>query len=221
MHRIDTPTAQPDKFGPGKNGFTGGNPQTGQLPTALDEDFFDAVQESVARVIEDAGIALVKGDHDQLLQALGKSFLKAGNAFSEIKDAGPDAVALALENLGLGEAAKRDVGTGENQVPDMSSFNFKYIDDNTAVFTFPNGLIVQAGNLPISGQSATLTFPVPFPIRVLAVAGLNFNSSVNIPSLIASYAIYWSSAWEGSGRVNVNVGATQDNKAFRYIAIGY
>ncbi|HGD8549184.1 TPA: hypothetical protein ACI7JW_003054, partial [Escherichia coli] len=26
----------------------------------------------------------------------------------------------ALKNLGLGEAAKRDVGTGENQIPDMS-----------------------------------------------------------------------------------------------------
>lgn len=45
MHRIDTPTAQVDKFGAGKNGFTAGNPQTGELPTALDQDFFDSVQE--------------------------------------------------------------------------------------------------------------------------------------------------------------------------------
>ncbi|EOK6286159.1 hypothetical protein M8806_22220, partial [Escherichia coli] len=28
MHRIDTKTAQKDKFGAGKNGFTRGNPQT-------------------------------------------------------------------------------------------------------------------------------------------------------------------------------------------------
>ncbi|WP_404853293.1 hypothetical protein, partial [Escherichia coli] len=27
-----------------------------------------------------------------------------------------------LINVGLGEAAKRNVGTGENQVPDMNSF---------------------------------------------------------------------------------------------------
>ncbi|EBB2969908.1 phage tail protein, partial [Salmonella enterica subsp. enterica serovar Typhimurium] len=26
MHRIDTPTAQKDKFGQGKNGFTNGDP---------------------------------------------------------------------------------------------------------------------------------------------------------------------------------------------------
>ncbi|MGA5756255.1 hypothetical protein ACPB2W_28715, partial [Escherichia coli] len=26
------------------------------------------------------------------------------------------------KNVGLGEAAKRNVGTGENQIPDMSAF---------------------------------------------------------------------------------------------------
>ncbi|MDM9310842.1 hypothetical protein QU763_21505, partial [Escherichia coli] len=26
------------------------------------------------------------------------------------------------ENVGLGEAAKRDVGTGDNQIPDMGAF---------------------------------------------------------------------------------------------------
>ncbi|EKQ2696034.1 phage tail protein, partial [Salmonella enterica] len=30
MHRIDTPTAQKDKFGHGKNGFTNGDPATGR-----------------------------------------------------------------------------------------------------------------------------------------------------------------------------------------------
>lgn len=74
MHRIDTPTAQPDKFGPGKNGFTGGNPQTGQLPTALDQDFFDALQEEIARVVEGAGLELDKQNHGQMLVALGMMF---------------------------------------------------------------------------------------------------------------------------------------------------
>ncbi|MDI9199654.1 phage tail protein, partial [Salmonella enterica] len=27
-------------------------------------------------------------------------------------------------NVGLGEAAKRDVGTGDNQIPDMGAFAF-------------------------------------------------------------------------------------------------
>ncbi|MBL9243301.1 phage tail protein, partial [Escherichia coli] len=30
--------------------------------------------------------------------------------------------ALFVKNLGLGEAAKRNVGTGANQIPDMGSF---------------------------------------------------------------------------------------------------
>ncbi|MGX2009878.1 phage tail protein, partial [Enterobacter asburiae] len=55
MHRIDTSTAQVDKFGAGKNGFTGGNPQAGELPTALDADFFDSIQEELAAVIEASG----------------------------------------------------------------------------------------------------------------------------------------------------------------------
>ena len=70
MHRIDTSTAQVDKFGAGKNGFTGGNPQTGELPTALDADFFDSVQEEIASLIEAAGISLSKASNNQLLSAV-------------------------------------------------------------------------------------------------------------------------------------------------------
>lgn len=70
MHRIDTSTAQKDKFGSGKNGFTGGNPQTGELPTALDADFFDSVQEEIASVIEAAGLSLAKANNAQLLAAM-------------------------------------------------------------------------------------------------------------------------------------------------------
>ncbi|WP_223564114.1 glycine-rich domain-containing protein [Pantoea agglomerans] len=77
MHRIDTSTAQVDKFGAGKNGFTGGNPQTGELPTALDADFFDSVQEEIAAVIESAGIALDKSKNNQLAAAI-KSLFGAG-----------------------------------------------------------------------------------------------------------------------------------------------
>lgn len=70
MHRIDTSTAQVDKFGAGKNGFTGGNPQTGELPTALDQDYFDAIQEEICTVIESSGQKLNKSLHNQLLQAV-------------------------------------------------------------------------------------------------------------------------------------------------------
>ena len=60
MHRIDTPTAQKDKFGQGKNGFTRGNPQTGTPATQIDYSYCDAIQEEIANVIESAGIKLDK-----------------------------------------------------------------------------------------------------------------------------------------------------------------
>ncbi|MWF42714.1 hypothetical protein GQE21_28350, partial [Escherichia coli] len=61
-----------------------------------------------------------KGRHDQLLTALRALLLSRKNPFGDIKSDGT--VKTALENLGLGEAAKRNVGTGENQIPDMSSY---------------------------------------------------------------------------------------------------
>lgn len=70
MHRIDTPTAQKDKFGAGKNGFTRGNPQTGTPATDLDDDYFDTLQEELAAVVEAAGIPLDKAKRNQLLEAL-------------------------------------------------------------------------------------------------------------------------------------------------------
>ncbi|WP_227731113.1 hypothetical protein [Yersinia proxima] len=100
MHRIDTPTAQKDKFGAGKNGFTRGNPQTGVQATALDDDYFDAVQEEIVGVIEGAGIALNKANRTQLLTALKKLFLQSGNNLSEIKAAGAPAIAATLSNIG-------------------------------------------------------------------------------------------------------------------------
>lgn len=109
MHRIDTKTAQKDKFGAGKNGFTRGNPQTGTPATDLDDDYFDMLQEELCSVVEASGASLEKARHDQLLTALRALLLSRKNPFGDIKSDGT--VQTALENLGLGEAAKRDVGT--------------------------------------------------------------------------------------------------------------
>jgi hypothetical protein len=107
MHRIDTSTAQVDKFGAGKNGFTGGNPQTGELPTALDEDFFDSIQEEISGVIEGAGIVLDKTEKTQLLSAIKKITLIPSNKFSEIKALGAAAQLAAIQNLGLTPTGKQ------------------------------------------------------------------------------------------------------------------
>ena len=103
MHRIDTKTAQKDKFGAGKNGFTRGNPQTGTPATDLDDDYFDMLQEELCSVVEASGACLEKARHDQLLTALRALLLSRKNPFGDIKSDGT--VKTALENLGLGEGA--------------------------------------------------------------------------------------------------------------------
>ncbi|EHJ8090941.1 carbohydrate kinase [Escherichia coli] len=103
MHRIDTKTAQKDKFGAGKNGFTRGNPQTGTPATDLDDDYFDMLQEELCSVVEASGASLEKGRHDQLLTALRALLLSRKNPFGDIKSDGT--VKTALENLGLGDTS--------------------------------------------------------------------------------------------------------------------
>lgn len=90
-------------------------------------------------------------------------YLQIANALAEIKDAG--LVAELLKNLGLGEAAKRSVGTGANQIPDMSSFPAQR--GGAWYRQHPSGMIEQGGSLSVSGasgaQKVTVNFPIPFP----------------------------------------------------------
>ncbi|HGC2046647.1 TPA: hypothetical protein ACIX6J_005676, partial [Escherichia coli] len=160
MHRIDTKTAQKDKFGAGKNGFTRGNPQTGTPATDLDDDYFDMLQEELCSVVEASGASLEKARHDQLLTALRALLLSRKNPFGDIKSDGT--VKTALENLGLGEAATRNVGTDTGQVPDMSSFTTGHSgaadwpNPKSGWSKGPDGVITQWGifGFPV-GQTGT------------------------------------------------------------------
>ncbi|HDG1720227.1 TPA: hypothetical protein PFE21_001491 [Kluyvera ascorbata] len=78
---------------------------------------------------------------------------------------------LFPENVGLGEAAKRAVGTGENQIPDMSSFPLTVTGDLSSrklTTKLPNGLILKAvnGNADSNGWFS-LNFDTPFPSEIL------------------------------------------------------
>ncbi|MFH5034894.1 gp53-like domain-containing protein [Citrobacter portucalensis] len=108
MHRIDTPTAQKDKFGARKNGFTRGNPQTGTPATDLDDDYFDMLQEELAGVVEASGVNLEKSKHNQLLTALKALLLSRAHPFADIKADGAAAIAEALSNLGLENVLRAD-----------------------------------------------------------------------------------------------------------------
>ncbi|HAN5112216.1 TPA: hypothetical protein P7Z67_003197 [Escherichia coli] len=197
MHRIDTKTAQKDKFGAGKNGFTRGNPQTGTPATDLDDDYFDMLQEELCGVVEASGASLEKGRHDQLLTALRALLLSRKNPFGDIKSDGT--VKTALENLGLGEAATRNVGTGTGQVPDMSSFTTGYSgaadwpNSKSGWSKGPDGVITQWGifGFPIGQTGTNVVFPLPFPARVesITLTMADIQESLLSPTTMPAYGV--------------------------------
>ncbi|CNJ07559.1 bacteriophage tail fiber protein [Yersinia aldovae] len=213
MHRIDTPSAQIDKFGAGKNGFTRGNPQPCVPATALDDDYFDAVQEELAGIVEAASIILNKTNRAQVLAALKKLFLQSGNNLSEIKSAGATAVAATLANLGLKEAAKRDVGTGVNQIPDMSAFST--IKGENGSFYLPGGIIVKWGQVNSTGKGGDLTLPTPFPTALCAVLMCHASAS-DLSSFYAGVGGGTRYGFRFSTAPNTTTGTS-----FYYMAIGY
>lgn len=138
MHRIDTPTAQKDKFGAGKNGFTRGNPQTGTLATDLDDDYFDMLQEELAGVVEASGVNLEKSKHNQLLTALKALLLSRAHPFADIKADGAAAIAEALSNLGLSKVMIGDWGYKMGFIADIKSqpyINHQASGDNIVLAT--------------------------------------------------------------------------------------
>ncbi|HAW3492256.1 TPA: hypothetical protein JLS94_001730 [Escherichia coli] len=214
MHRIDTKTAQKDKFGAGKNGFTRGNPQTGTPATDLDDDYFDMLQEELCSVVEASGASLEKGRHDQLLTALRALLLSRNNPFGDIKSDGT--VPTALENLGLGEAAKRDVGTGDNQIPDMGAFA-----SGSGWFRLPGGYIVQFGTF--SGNTTRIIsghFPIPFPNQPMVSVSVMSDAVQSDPSnpapqvLSVNFEHISNSAWR------VATSDISQQYRFSYISIG-
>ncbi|MEB6353364.1 hypothetical protein MXL25_24520 [Escherichia coli] len=72
-------------------------------------------------------------------------------------------------NVGLGEAAKRNVGTGANQIPDMGSFMLSA--SVPGYQKLPSGLIIQWGpiDVPLTSQDTVTYFPIAFPNRCLRV----------------------------------------------------
>lgn len=72
--------------------------------------------------------------------------------------------ALFVKNLHLGEAAKRDVGTGVGQIPDMSSFQ-----SGGGWFKLPSGYVIQAFEASFDSNGLYINFPIPFPSSVIAI----------------------------------------------------
>lgn len=190
MHRIDTKTAQKDKFGAGKNGFTRGNPQTGTPATDLDDDYFDMLQEELCSVVEASGASLEKGRHDQLLTALRALLLSRKNPFGDIKSDGT--VKTALENLGFGERLLEADG----------------------YFELPGGLLLQWGHGSVHASSAIIQFKKSFNVTPFIVLPHKITTDGRYVTssnyTLTSFSLY---GWNGNGTAN-NI------DSYTYLALG-
>ncbi|WP_225381446.1 gp53-like domain-containing protein [Escherichia coli] len=170
MHRIDTKTAQKDKFGAGKNGFTRGNPQTGTPATDLDDDYFDMLQEELCSVVEASGASLEKARHDQLLTALRALLLSRKNPFGDIKSDGT--VKTALENLGLGDISAAGVATGSLGSAGYATFPI-LISGVRQTFIMQWGILTPLR----SGGTVDINLPIAFPTAAMQAYATHDNTT--------------------------------------------
>ena len=109
--------------------------------------------------------------------------LQRSNPFGDIKSDGAAAVSTALENLGLGEAAKQDVatstqmqaGTATDLLPSVAAVMSLFSKRSFATNDFiripdvPGGLIIQWGEAATSPSSYFVNFPMMFPTSCFGV----------------------------------------------------
>lgn len=192
MHRIDTSTAQKDKFGAGKNGFTAGNPQTGTPATDLDNDYFDMLQEELAGVVEATGVYLDKSKHNQLLTALRALLLSRAHPFADIKADGAAAIAEALSNLGFGSLPQyQNLGVGQHIIQHGSgAANSSGIADIVfpKAFTTTNNLTVTA--TPTSQQPANYIVTVG-TITTTGVRLYLTGANAGLTPVAAAIGFHW------------------------------
>ena len=130
-------------------------------------------------------------------------------------------VAALLNYLGLKEAAKRDVGTGANQLPDMSSFASDL--RATGIQRLPGGLIFQWGSGGPDGAGvSTINYPVAFSQKPFFVS-FGYRQS-NYPSTMQSIVlndqIVNNIGFQARCLQNDGSGMTAGQSAFFWFALG-
>ncbi|HGB7545701.1 TPA: phage tail protein [Salmonella enterica subsp. enterica serovar Hvittingfoss] len=223
MHRIDTPTAQKDKFGQGKNGFTNGDPATGRRATDLNSDMWDAVQEEVCTVIEAAGIPLSKGEHTQLHAAIGrlideqvKTRLEKNQNGGDIPDKKQFARtigAVTSTTITLGESGWFKIATVVMPQSTSTVVIKLYGGAGFNVGAFETAaiseLVLRSGNGSPAGITATLW--KRSPNGVLECAWINTSGdNYDIYVSINQYAYWLIAQYDYTGNANVTLYSTPE-----------
>lgn len=177
-----------------KKGFSSGKAYSAQVSKALRQP--STMAAVLGQFIANAELdALDDGDVDGLVAKLATAI---------------------TTNLGLGEAAKRDVGTGDNQIPDMGAFA-----SGSGWFRLPGGYIVQFGTF--SGNTTRFIsghFPIPFPNRPMVSVSVMSDAVQSDPSnpapqvLSVNFEHISNSAWR------VATSDISQQYRFSYISIG-
>ncbi|WP_249822757.1 gp53-like domain-containing protein, partial [Escherichia coli] len=135
------------------------------------------------------------------IPALGKLLQKGSNGALPVNQGGTGATnaADARTNLGLGEAATRNVGTGTGQVPDMSSFTTGHSGaadwpiPKSGWSKGPDGVITQWGifGFPVGQTGTNVVFPLPFPARVesITLTMADIQESLLSPATMPAYGV--------------------------------
>lgn len=111
------------------SGFVSGKASSAQMNKAFRQASFIAaalaqfVSEKTDQDVLDDGD--LPGFVEKLTAGFAAQYLSRSNPFGDIASDGPEAIATALANLGLGTAATKDVGAGDDELPTTSQVKFK------------------------------------------------------------------------------------------------
>lgn len=191
MHRIDTE---------GSNGtFTDGNPAIGQQGTLIDAAWLQAVQESICKLIEYANIALVKGNNDQLRQAVQALIAASGGgggggsgvpASRKINTNGLITGGRALDgdvNLAVAAASSAEVVAGTRADAVVTPANLAgafatTVGAGSYSVVLPGGLMIASGQLRALQPEGvyTVTFDKAFGDANYCVSVSGYNATGSI-----------------------------------------
>ncbi|EOU9062111.1 phage tail protein [Escherichia coli] len=137
-------------------------------------------------------------------------------------------VAGLLTYLGLGEAAKRNIGAGANQVPDMSFFTSAKGDNG--YFSLPDGTIVQYGKATTirNNEISLVTLPFSFPTKFSQVLITHDDAATTnavafgaaTPKTVSTFQVVVQKLDFNTATGAVTLRTTASPCYFRYIAIG-
>lgn len=216
MHRVDTD-------GHVANAFADGDPQVGQQGTIIDEVWLNDLQENICLLIEAAGIALLKGDGEQLkdaVMALDAAILAVAQTYTDDREAAEitarnAAIAAAVAAEATARAADVDAEEAARIAADTALDGRldtieDALDEQATVgsghwMKHPCGVIEQWGVYAGGASNPAIVFPIEFPaacegvqitpIGFGAVSTTNQNTSVHHATLAAAPTVAGFSAF--------------------------